>query len=125
MESSAVVNVVVGEPGSDVTEVLLQTYRPHSSSLLTIIEATRALHRRIGQASFEPRLAEILRVLDLIPIDAAIAQSASRLDPPLLRSLDAIHLASALSLGPDLDGILTYDRRLADAAKQLGITVFP
>ena len=50
---------------------------------------------------------------------------AARLDPPLLRSLDAIHLASALSLGNDLGAMLTFDRRLAQAALQAGIPVFP
>ncbi len=43
--------------------------------------------------------------------------------PLLLRSLDAIHLAAALELGDELDGIVTYDERLSDAAALLGVAV--
>ncbi|MBK5250721.1 MAG: VapC toxin family PIN domain ribonuclease, partial [Actinomycetales bacterium] len=41
----------------------------------------------------------------------------------LLRSLDAVHLAAALSLGDDLEGIVTYDDRLAEAAQANGVPV--
>ncbi len=73
---------------------------------------------------FEPALARVLAPIDIMAITEEIAGQASRLDPPLLRSLDAIHLASALALGEELEGIVTYDRRLAEAARQLGIPVF-
>ncbi len=46
------------------------------------------------------------------------------LDPPELRSLDAVHLATALDLGRDLDGFVTYDDRLARAAQDAGIATF-
>mgnify|MGYP002084621353 FL=1 len=50
-------------------------------------------------------------------------QRAGELDPAVLRSLDALHLASALGLGDDLEGVVTYDVRMAEAAKALGLTV--
>jgi predicted nucleic acid-binding protein len=46
------------------------------------------------------------------------------IEPPSIPSLDAIHLATALSLEPDLSGMVVYDRRLADAARNAGLTVF-
>jgi len=55
-----------------------------------------------------------LRGVDLIPIDDAILEVAALLEPPLLRSLDAIHLATARALGSDLGVLITYDRRLAE-----------
>ena len=48
---------------------------------------------------------------------------AGRLDPTTLRSLDALHLAAALDLGDDLDGLVTYDDRLAEAAALNGVPV--
>ena len=48
---------------------------------------------------------------------------AASIEPVELRTLDAIHLASALSLGDDLAAVLTYDRRMADAAESRGLVV--
>lgn len=50
-------------------------------------------------------------------------QRAGVLDPPALRSPDALHLTAAMAVGDDLDGIVTYDQRLALAAQALGIPV--
>ena len=61
--------------------------------------------------------------LTLIEVTPAVFEQAGRLDPPTLRSLDAIHLAAALDLGDDLDGLVTYDDRLAEAATLNGIAV--
>lgn len=93
-------------------------------SVLTRIEATRTLRRRTAPADFAQRLATVLADGDFLPISDPIVESACRLDPPVLRSLDAIHLASALLLGDELEGIVTYDRRLANAARELGVPVF-
>jgi predicted nucleic acid-binding protein len=58
----------------------------------------------------------------LIPLDGAILDAAAALELPALRTLDAIHLASALSLGKDL-AVYTYDVRLAEAAADAGVAV--
>lgn len=58
-----------------------------------------------------------------LKIDSEILGRASRLDPPALRSLDAIHLASALSLGDDLGAIAVYDTGLATAAATIGFQI--
>lgn len=57
------------------------------------------------------------------PMPVDVFDHAGRLDPPSLRSLNALHLAAALTLGPDLAGFVGYDQRLLDAAAAVGITV--
>ncbi len=59
----------------------------------------------------------------LLPIDDEILHAARRLDPRTLRSLDAIHLATALSLRDDVDVLFTYDARLTEAAAGAGLRV--
>ena len=64
-----------------------------------------------------------LTAVTLLPVDAAILTAAAELDPAERRSLDALHLATALSLGEDLARFYCYDARLAAAAQALGIEV--
>jgi len=64
-----------------------------------------------------------LRDLALLPIDDAVLAAARRLDPPDLRSLVAVHLATALSLGSDLGAVFSYDERLVAAARLAGVRV--
>jgi predicted nucleic acid-binding protein len=59
----------------------------------------------------------------LIEVTTTMFEEAGRLDPTLRRSLDAVHLAAALALGDDLEGLVTYDDRLGDAARLNGMTV--
>ena len=65
----------------------------------------------------------VLDALTLLEVTTAVFEEAGRLDPAVVRSLDAIHLAAALSLGDDLEGLVTYDERLADAARGNGVAV--
>jgi len=65
----------------------------------------------------------VLDALTLVDVTAAVFEVAGRLDPVGLRSLDAVHLATALDLGDDLEGLVTYDDRLADAATANGVPV--
>ena len=65
----------------------------------------------------------MLDSITLIAVTAQTFEEAGRLDPTMLRTLDAIHLAAALDLGDDLDGIVTYDDRLAEAAQFNAIPV--
>ena len=58
-----------------------------------------------------------------VPSTSPVAPAAARIAPPGLRTLDAIHLASALDMGPALDALVTYDDRLAAAAWELGLPV--
>lgn len=65
----------------------------------------------------------VLDSITLIDVSTRLFEDAGRVDPISLRSLDAIHLASALDLGDDLDGLVTYDERQAEAARDSGVTV--
>jgi hypothetical protein len=59
----------------------------------------------------------------MLRLTTAICERAALLDPAHLLSLDALHLAAALEMGDDLEGLVTYDRRLAEEAAALGIVV--
>lgn len=92
------------------------------SSDLLRIEARRTA-RRLDD---DRLLAEVLvrsETVDLVPITSGTLDDAGIVEPTSLRTLDAIHLVCAQSLIPDLRGIVTYDRRLADAAAAHGIPV--
>lgn len=91
-----------------------------SSRLLTV-ESRRAILRKRPTAL--PRLDILLADVLQLDITAPVIEDASRLSDPLLRSLDAIHLATALLLREDLNMLLTYDDRLAEAAQANGLPV--
>jgi predicted nucleic acid-binding protein len=65
----------------------------------------------------------VVDAIDLLPIPRHVFRDAGLLDPPHMRSLDALHLAVALGLGDDLDGMVTYDTRMSDAARRHAIEV--
>lgn len=64
-----------------------------------------------------------MKTIDLIRVDDALLGSALDIDGAVLRSLDAIHLAAALALGSDLGDLVTYDFRMSEAARSLGLAV--
>lgn len=84
-------------------------------------ELRRAAARAGGRAL--ARAERLLAESDIIRVDADVFDQAGRLLPLDLRSLDALHLAAALTLGPDLAGIVSYDQRLRSAAGSTGIEV--
>jgi hypothetical protein len=65
----------------------------------------------------------VLDSITILAVPSSTFERAGELTPPALRSLGAIHLATALELGDDLDGLVTYDDKLAAAAVSYGITV--
>jgi predicted nucleic acid-binding protein len=81
----------------------------------------RAVRRVVPDRALPAR--EVLDSVTLLEVTAAVFEEAGRLDPSSWRSLDAIHLAAALDLGDDLEGLVTYDERLADAATANGVAV--
>lgn len=84
-------------------------------------ELRRAAARAGGRAPV--RAARLLAESDIIRIDADVFNRAGQIEPWSLRSLDALHLAAALTLGPDLAGLVVYDGRLETAAASLDIGV--
>lgn len=91
------------------------------SSALLGAEAIRACARYGERYAAEAR--SWLFDVSLLPIEDALLDAASALRPVGLRSLDAIHLATALSVRDDIGAFLTYDDRLAEAARERGLKV--
>ncbi len=94
---------------------------PKVSSDLSIIELLRTC-RRVDEGAVESANL-LLGGIDLLPMDRAIVEKAATLVPTDLRSLDAIHLASALSVKANLTALVAYDVRLCSAAVEAGIEV--
>jgi predicted nucleic acid-binding protein len=122
LDTSALVKLVVAEPETDALRAWLSASdRVPVSCDLARTELIRAVRRVASDRVVRARA--VLDAVTLIDVTTAMFEEAGRLNPTLLRSLDAVHLASALALGDDLEGLLTYDERLADAARLNGIAV--
>ncbi len=122
LDSSAVVKLVHEEPESgDLESWLSGDERPLVTSVLTEIEVERALRR--SDPDVLPLVPEIIDGLYRFDIDVAVRQAAARFAEPTLRTLDAVHLATALEFGAELDAFVCYDRRLLAAATAQGIPV--
>lgn len=122
LDTSAAVKLVADEPGSAELLTWLQGREAQivSSDLLRT-ELLRATRR--GAPHLMHRARRVLDGVLLMTLPTAVFERAADLDPEALRSLDALHLAAALELGDELEGILTYDDRLAAAARSRGIDV--
>ena len=120
LDSSAFVKVVVEEAESAALRGFLAASdaRRVSSALLRT-EALRAV-RHLGPEALA-NVREGLRRVELIAIDDRILDAAGMLEPRILRALDAIHLATALAIGDDLDAVVTYDERMVAAAGLIGV----
>lgn len=123
LDSSAIVKLAVREPESAALRRYLRLRRRHPlvSSALARTEVLRALLPAGDAAVARGRM--VLQRLDLVRLNDRALNAAGVLQPPELRSLDAIHLASAQQLGRDLTCLVTYDERMVMAAKRLGVTV--
>ena len=99
----------------------LRPEQPVVTSELGRVEVLRAARRVGGQVVAEARA--VVGDLDLVPLDRAVQDVACDIGGPLLRALDALHLASALLLGEGLTAFVVYDRRLADAAQTAGLVI--
>lgn len=120
LDSSAFVKVVVEEPETNALRMYLsRNVGRRISSALLHAEALRAV-RHLGPEALRT-IREGLRLVDLILIDDRILEAAGMLEPRILRTLDAIHLATALMVGDDLEAIVTYDDRMIEAARLLGL----
>lgn len=121
VDSSAIVKLAVQEPESAALRRFLARRQPLVSSALARTEVARALLPSGPEAV--ARGEEVLRRIQLLRINDRVLGAAGHLLPPELRSLDAIHLASADQLGAAVRQIVTYDERMADAAQAIGWTV--
>lgn len=119
LDSSALVKLVHEELESRELHAVLDRWPVQTTSVVGDVEIRRvALRSGIGGDADA-----VLAALSLIELDEPVQRLARRVGSPALRSLDAIHLASALSLGDDLGAFCCYDSRLIADAEAAGLTV--
>jgi uncharacterized protein len=119
LDSSAIVKLVVREPESDALRRYLRRRRPYVSSALARTEVARAL-LPIGPAAQRRGQVTLARI-ELIRVSDSLLTEAGVLLPADLRSLDAIHLATAAAAS--VARMVVYDNRLSAAAEAMGFTV--
>jgi predicted nucleic acid-binding protein len=122
-DSSALVKLVVQEPESAALEAWLSDRAPVSATAsdLVRVEVVRAVARTDSTGVAVAR--SLLAGVDLVPITQDLLETAADLGPPSLRSLDAVHLATVLSLESALEAFVVYDDRMARAATEAGLPV--
>jgi uncharacterized protein len=121
LDSSAIVKLAIREPESTALRRYLRRRRPLVASALARTEVLRALLPAGDEAVARGR--SVLERLDLVRVTDRVLNAAALLRPPELRSLDAIHLATAQQLGHDLTALVTYDDRMVAAARRLGCRI--
>lgn len=121
LDASALVKLVIREPESEALRRYLRPRPRRVSSALARVEVVRAA-RPHGRAAIA-RARRLIARLDLVRVEDAVLDAAAQLGAPVLRSLDAIHLATARTLESQLEAIITYDDRLSAAAGDLGLPV--
>lgn len=123
LDTSAALKLLVEESDS---RAFARFYDDHpdatwASSALLRIEVMRVVRRALPAALPDAR--DLLLAFDYVPIDDGVVAAASDEPDRSLRSLDAIHLATARLFDPDLSGLITYDDRLARAARSAGMEI--
>ncbi len=109
------------EEGHEALRRELAEWDGYVSSALLAVEAIRACARYGQEYARDARA--WLEGVALLPLDDAVLAKAASLSPDPLRSLDALHLATALAVRGDIGAFVTYDERLGEAAKKHGLSV--
>lgn len=117
VDSSALAKLIVSEPESEPLARYLES-REMISSELAIVEVTRVERRAPAPVGSARR---VLAEVDLVALTRPLLERAAELTSARVRSLDAIHLATALEVEPD--ELVAYDRRLLAAAAEVGLSV--
>jgi predicted nucleic acid-binding protein len=123
LDSSATLKLLVHELESTALQTWLATKRDATpvSSALTTVEVLRACRRR--RPDLLPAAVDLLSGYDLLPVTSRVLTEAAAVDGAALRSLDALHLASALFIRSELTAFVAYDTRLSQAAADAGLPV--
>jgi predicted nucleic acid-binding protein len=121
LDTSAFMKLVEEETESAALRRHLRRGRLRTSAILLQTEALRAAGRL--SAAHLTAARELLRGLALIQLDRQLYAVAGTLAPPHLRSLDALHIAAALTVSQDLADFVTYDVRMMAAAQAHGLPV--
>lgn len=121
LDSSALVKLVFAEDESAALTHWLDTRNDGANftSDIALVEVPRAVMRFAPTALLQVR--DVLDTVNVIQLKESVLHRAASLQPPALRSLDAVHLASALQIRADLTAFVAYDQRLHDAALDAGL----
>ncbi|HEX2404625.1 MAG TPA: type II toxin-antitoxin system VapC family toxin [Acidimicrobiia bacterium] len=120
VDASAIVKLIVPEAESEALVSSLRGYDDHVTSVIAHVEVPRAV-RRTG---LDPDLVMTIDVLSrfaTVALDHTVVEVARRLEPSRLRSLDAIHIASAISLGIEDLAFVAYDQLCLEGAAHSGL----
>jgi predicted nucleic acid-binding protein len=120
IDSSALVKLVLDEADAGPMRRWYVEAERVTSSVIGLIETRRAVARKVDEPDHVNR---ILRTVVTLELDGVVAAAASRVTPLGLRTLDAIHIATALTIGSELGSFVTYDDHLAEAARAVGLPV--
>lgn len=121
LDSSALVKLVLTERETAALRERLRGHEALATSVLAVTEVLRTV-RRVAPAR-EADVRPVLSNLVLLDLSVEVLERAAAIPPPALRTLDAIHIATALALGDELDALVTYDARMVDAARGAGLRV--
>jgi hypothetical protein len=122
VDSSALLKVIIREAETPALEADFADRDGLITSRLALLECRRAA-RRVLRGRALQSLEQVLDSIYVLEVTPAILERAGAADPPALRSLDAIHLATALSIDDSELEVVTYDRRFAEAAAASGLRV--
>jgi uncharacterized protein len=121
LDTSAYVKLPLEETGHEQLRVELSQWDGYVSSMLLGVEAIRACSRKSSGSARDARV--WLEGVSLVPLDDLVLDTATTLLPPTLRTLDALHIATALSVREEVGAFFTYDARLGEAAAEHGLPV--
>ena len=123
LDTSALAKLVVREKESPALRRYLKQIRSDTlfTAAITRTELARAARR--ADSTLLTKVRDVLDSLDIIDLTTTILDAAGILDPPALRSLDALHLVAAQRAGGELRAVITYDARMAEVAQSLSIPV--
>ncbi len=120
VDASALVKLILDEADAGAMRRWYIEADRIACSIVGAVETRRAVARKVDRPE---RVDLILRSVITLDIDEGIARAAAALRPTNLRTLDSVHLATALGLLGELDAFVTYDDRLAEAARAAGLPV--
>jgi predicted nucleic acid-binding protein len=125
MDTSALTKLLIAEPETPELRAWLTAQSDQgeyaATSALGRVELMRAV-ARYGEPGQAERARYLLDGLDILPLTEPVIALAETIGPPTLRSLDAIHLAAAAQIERELTAFVTYDRRLVDGCREVGLT---